>query len=1032
MADEFTAKFKVDISNLKKNISEATKEIKLANATFKSETAGMDKWSANADGLSSKLKQLEKVLEGQKSILAAYKQQLERQQQAYTENGKRAEELKKKLQELASQGVSKADEEYMKYEAALKSVLKEQANNEKACDDLTLTILEQEAAVKGTEKQIRNYETELNKLENELDDAADETDELADSTEEAGEAAKEAKDGFTILKGVLANLIADGIRKATQALKDFAKETIQVGKDFDTSMSKVGAVSGATAEELEALRNKAKEMGATTKFSASESAEAFNYMAMAGWETSDMLSGIEGVLNLAAASGADLATTSDIVTDALTALGYSAKDAGRLADVMAAASANANTNVEMMGATFQYVAPVAGAMGYSMEDTAVAIGLMANAGIKGTKAGTALRSMLSRLAAPPKEAANAMDALGISITNADGTMKPFSDVIEILREKFDGLSEAKQANYAKALAGQEAMSGLLAIVNAAPKDFDKLTDAVNNSEGAAAAMAETMQDNLGGDMTKFKSQLEGVQIALYEKLEPALRSGVEALSGLVNVVKWVIDNSEYFVAALAAMGAGVAAYVLYTSAITVMTQGWMALGIVQKAVAAGQAILNAVMAANPIGLLVAAIAALVAAFVVLWNKSEGFREFWIGLWEGIKEAAGAVADWFMQAWEDVTNWFRETWESISEFFSGLWETITGFFSGAWEGIKGIWSTVTGWFDENIIQPLLGFFTDLWNGIVNAFNTVLGPWIEIAKRAFLIVKEEVIDPVLKFFADLWQSIKDIWSTVAGWFNQNVIQPIVNFFTGLWNGIKSAASSAWEGVKSVWSVVSGWFNRTVIQPVGNFFTGMWNGLKNGARQAWEGIKSVFSGVANWFKDIFSKAWQKVKDVFSTGGKIFDGIKDGIVSAFKAVVNAIIRGINKIVSIPFNAINAVLRKLKGISILGIKPFDWINEFTVPQIPELRRGGVLKRGQVGLLEGDGAEAVVPLDQNKKWIRAVANDLLKALRFDVGSAAGSVSNFAKSNEYNFTQIINAPKAPSRYDIYRQTRNLLAYAKGEG
>lgn len=1033
MADDFTAKFKVDISDLKKNISEATKEIKLANATFKAETAGMDKWSSNADGLSAKLKQLDKVLEGQKSILEAYKQQLDRQKQAYDENGKRADELKNKLQELAAQGVSKADEEYKKYESALKSVLKEQANNEKACDDLTLTILEQEAAVKGTEKQIRNYETELKDLETTLDDAEAETDDLADSTEEAGEAAEDASDGFTVFKGVLANLIAEGIRKAIQAIKDFAAETINVGKEFDASMSKVGAVSGVTAEELEALRDKAKEMGATTKFSATESAEAFNYMAMAGWETGDMLSGIDGILNLAAASGADLATTSDIVTDALTALGYSAKDAGRLADVMAAAASNANTNVEMMGATFQYVAPVAGAMGYSMEDTAVAIGLMANSGIKGTKAGTALRSMLSRLAAPPKEAATAMADLGISIKNADGTMKPFSDVVETLRDKFDGLSEAEQAQYAKALAGQEAMSGLLAIVNAAPKDFDKLTDAVNNSEGAAAAMAETMQDNLGGDMTTLKSQLEGVQIALYEKLEPALRSGVEALSGLVSVVRWVIDNSAYFVAALAAMGAGIAAYVAYTTALKVLTDGWMALEIVQKAVAAGQTLLNAVMAANPIGLIVSAIAALVAAFVVLWNNSEGFREFWINLWEGIKEAVGAVVDWFSEAWDNVISWFREAWESISEFFSGLWETITGFFSGAWESIKGVWETVTGWFDENIIQPLLGFFTGLWEGIVNAFDTVLGPWIEIAKRAFLIVKEEVIDPVLKFFSDLWQDIKDIWNAVAGWFDQNVIQPVVRFFAGLWDGIEEAASSAWNGIKDVWNAVSNWFNDTIIKPVAEFFSGMWDGLKEGAGKAWEGVKEVFGGIADWFRDVFKGAWEKVKEVFSTGGQIFEGIKEGIVDAFKAVVNAIIRGINAVVSVPFNAINAAFNKLRGIDILGVKPFSWLKEFAVPQIPELAKGGILKRGQVGLLEGNGAEAVVPLDQNKKWIRAVANDLLRALSTDVASASVvGASNFARNNEYNFTQIINTPKAPSRYDIYRQTRNLLAYAKGEG
>ena len=232
-----------------------------------------------------------------------------------------------------------------------------------------------------------------------------------------------------VVPPALADLVADGIRMAISALKDLATETIKAGMGFEQGMAQVQAISGATAEEMQLLSDKAKEMGAKTKFSASESAEAFNYMAMAGWETEDMLNGIEGIMNLAAASGADLATTSDIVTDALTAMGYSAGDAGKLADVMAAASSNANTNVDLMGKTFQYAAPIVGALGYSMEDTAVAIGLMANAGIKGDKAGTALRSVLTRLSAPPKECAEAMEELGQMTENI------WNDTVGALRQR---------------------------------------------------------------------------------------------------------------------------------------------------------------------------------------------------------------------------------------------------------------------------------------------------------------------------------------------------------------------------------------------------------------------------------------------------------------------------------------------------------------------------------------------------------------------------------------------------------------------
>ena len=251
---------------------------------------------------------------------------------------------------------------------------------------------------------------------------------------------------------------------AATAVTALGGAAIKVGSDFEAGMSEVQAVSGASGEALEQLKEKAKEMGAKTKFSATESAEAMNYMAMAGWKTEEMLGGIEGIMNLAAASGEDLATTSDIVTDALTAFGMSASDSTHFADILAAASSNANTNVGLMGETFKYVAPLAGSLGYSAEDTATAIGLMANAGIKGSQAGTALRSIMTRLAKPTKESQAAMDALGLSITDSSGKMKPLSEIVGDMREGFSGLTEDEKASYAAMLGGQEAMSGLLAIV----------------------------------------------------------------------------------------------------------------------------------------------------------------------------------------------------------------------------------------------------------------------------------------------------------------------------------------------------------------------------------------------------------------------------------------------------------------------------------------------------------------------------------------------------------------------------------------
>lgn len=309
--------------------------------------------------------------------------------------------------------------------------------------------------------------------------------------------------------------------------------SIKVGMDFESGMSKVQAISGATAGEMDALTEKAKEMGAITKFSAGESAEAFQYMAMAGWKTEDMLSGIEGIMNLAAASGEDLATTSDIVTDALTAFGLSAADSTHFADVLAVASSNANTNVGMMGETFKYVAPVAGALGFTAEDTAVAIGLMANSGIKASQAGTSLRAIMSRMAKPTDQVQAAMDALGVSLTDSSGNMKTLNEIMLDMRDGFADLTEAEKAEMAAALGGQEAMSGLLAIVNSSDDDFNKLTEAIGDCDGAAEEMAEIMMDNLAGAIEELMGGIETLGLELYENFQEPVKEIVKEAQGMV-------------------------------------------------------------------------------------------------------------------------------------------------------------------------------------------------------------------------------------------------------------------------------------------------------------------------------------------------------------------------------------------------------------------------------------------------------------------------------------------------------------------
>lgn len=349
----------------------------------------------------------------------------------------------------------------------------------------------------------------------------------------------------TSFKNKATKAVTDTVKKlgvlSVAAAGAFGAFAIKSGMDFEAQMSKVQAISGATATEVATLTAKAKEMGAKTKFSATESAQALEYMAMAGWKTDQMIGGLPGIMNLAAASGEDLAEVSDIVTDALTAFGLKASDSAHFADVLAKASSSSNTNVSLMGNTFQYVAPVAGALGYSIEDTAVAIGLMANAGIKGEKAGTALRGALTNLAKPSDQVAGYMDALGVSLTDAQGNVKPLSALMVDLRQKFAGLTDAQKAEYAAGIAGKEAMSGLLAIVNASDADFNNLTQAIANSDGTAQSMAQTMQDNLKGQLEQLGGAVETVGLTFYDAIKGKATDAITSIADKISA--WQSDGS---------------------------------------------------------------------------------------------------------------------------------------------------------------------------------------------------------------------------------------------------------------------------------------------------------------------------------------------------------------------------------------------------------------------------------------------------------------------------------------------------------
>ncbi|KZE82897.1 hypothetical protein AV926_04935 [Myroides marinus] len=392
----------------------------------------------------------------------------------------------------------------------------------------------------------------------------------------------------------------------------------KISMDFDDSMRKVMATTNATEAEFKAMTATAEEMGAKTRYTASQSAEAMNYMALAGWKSQQIIEGIPGVLALAAASGEDLGMVADILTDGLTAMGKGAEQASQFVDVLAASASNSNTTVGMMGQAFQYAAPLAGAFGYEVEDLALAIGLMANAGIKGEKAGTALRALMTRMVKPTREAQKAMTDLGLEVKNADGSMKPLGDVIDQLRTKFSGLTDSQKGQYAGMLAGQEAISGLLAIVNAAPADFDKLSKAVENSAGTAERMQNQMEGGIGGSWREMSSAIEGVSIQIGKVLEPAFRKVIVLIKDLSNWFMELSDTTKTVIVVIggvaASMGPFIFALGTAVKLLPVFAAGWNAVTVAISKT-------WAVMLANPVTAITIAIVALGAAIYAFTREA---------------------------------------------------------------------------------------------------------------------------------------------------------------------------------------------------------------------------------------------------------------------------------------------------------------------------------------------------------------------------------------------------------------------------
>lgn len=606
-------------------------------------------------------------------------------------------ELLRQKQELLTKSVSETKSKLESLKAA----------KEKADKDMA-------SGTEVNQEQYRRLVREISTTENSLKNLTKEMKNFGSvSAQQIAAAGEKMQDVGGKVEGVGKKLLP-----VTGAVVGLGVAAVKTAADFDAAMSQVAAVSGASGEDLERLRKKAREMGEQTKFSASEAAEAMNYMAMAGWKTEDMLNGIEGIMSLAAASGENLGSVSDIVTDALTAFGLSAADAGHFSDVLAQASSNANTNVGMMGSTFQKVAPVAGALGYSVEDMSLAIGLMANASIKAEVAGTSLKAALANMAKPTDAQAAAMKQYGISLTNADGTMKSFGEVVNNLRSSLGGLSEAEQVAAASTIFGKESFAGMLAIVNASEADFNKLTDAVYNCDGAAKNMADTMQDNLPGQLEILKSQMDELAISVGEILMPVIRDIVTHLQNFMDKLNGMSEEQQKTVVVIGLLAAALGPVIII---IGTLIQSIGAIMTVAPAVATALGAVKIAIAAigGPVTIVIAVITALVLKLIHAYNTSEEFRNkvnavfdavgnkvnaainTIIGVFQsGIAYYKNAVSD-IKAAWSELVSWFSG---KVSDFVSigknvlmGLWNGINDKVGWLKSKVKGVVDKIKSWF-----------------------------------------------------------------------------------------------------------------------------------------------------------------------------------------------------------------------------------------------------------------------------------------------------------------------------------------------
>jgi TP901 family phage tail tape measure protein len=724
--------------------------------------------------------------------------------------------------------------------------------------------------------------------------------------------------GLNSVMGSLGGIVPIGL-KAAKVLGEIALAGIKTAMKFDQQMSRVKAISGATGDEFQQLRDKALEMGSKTMFTASETAQAFEYMGMAGWKTSDMMSGISGVMNLAAASGEDLALVSDIVTDGITAMGLTAKDTDMFVDSLAAAATNSNTNIAKMGETFKYATPLANSLGYNVKDLAVGIGLMANGGIKASQAGTSLRMGLKRLAAPPKAAAAAMDKYGISLKDANGKIMPMSQLMEQLRGKLKGLSKDEKISAASAIFGANAMSGWLNVINASDKDFNKLTKALQNSDGAAAKMAETMQDNLAGQITIIKSTIEGLLIKIGDQFTPILRELAKALQV---VGDYLNTNFETILMSIHDLIHG-----LIVNGFQPFRENVLNLFPPEMKNTVNN-IINKIIEFR----------------TTLGNVVNAVMNFLAPIGQMFKDTFTAID------WTPILNGFNRIKESVPSLLNILKllgvvlgiivAVILGVVVGAVNALIAVFDNVIGMIVNviNIFTSLIdiivglvtGDFETLKQGFMNLFDSIIS-LVNNFKDLALDLIFGFVEGVIQFFMSLYHAlvggsiIPDLVNGIITWFTNlkdkaiNLINSLKNKLINIFNTLKTGVTNIINKIKST---IINIFN-SIKNKVGNVINTLktnainkFNSLKSSAVTA---ISNLRNNVINKFNSLKSSAVNAISNLRTNAINKFNSLKSSAVNAISNLRNNVINKFNSLKSSAVNAIsnlrNNVINKFNSL---------------------------------------------------------------------------------------------------------------------